>query len=61
MTPELQDAINLLKQVVAPCNNANEHGWRKCKRCIAIHGIENRFDLSIKLIQVAIDKLDERT
>ena len=58
MTLELQDAINLLKQLVAPCDNKNEHSWRKCKRCLAIYGLEYRFDLSAKLIQIAIDKLE---
>ena len=47
----------LLEQLLAPCENPNDHGWRKCKRCMAVHGIEMRFDLSMRLLREAADQL----
>jgi hypothetical protein len=61
MTPELQDALTLLKQLAAPCDGApTDHGWRKCKRCTAVHGVQMRFKVSMRLIQRAIDALEDK-
>ncbi len=58
---ELQDALTLLKQIAAPCDGApSDHGWRKCKRCIAIHGLTMRFGLSMRLLDRAIQELEAR-
>jgi len=52
------DAVKLLDQLVAPCDGApTEHGWRKCKRCTAVHGVEMRFGLSMRLLKAAADQL----
>lgn len=53
------DALTLLQQLVAPCERTTDHAWRKCKRCAAVHGIDMRFPLSMRLLQAAIDRLQE--
>jgi hypothetical protein len=54
---ELADAITLLQQLIEPCEGTTEYSWRKCRRCAAVHGIENRFGLSMRLLQTALDAL----
>lgn len=51
------DAIRLLKLLVEPCEGTDAHSWRKCRRCTAVHGVENRFSLSMRLLQTAVDLL----
>ena len=52
---ERRDALTLLSQILAPCEGADEHSWRKCKRCAAIHGVEMRFSLSMRLLEIAAE------
>lgn len=51
---ELADARKLLEQLLAPCEGADAHSWRKCKRCAAVHGIEMRFSLSMRLLRALL-------
>jgi hypothetical protein len=57
MSPELQDALTLLKTIAAPCDVVLDHKWRDCKRCMAVHGIERRFKVSMRLIQRLLSAL----
>lgn len=51
------DALKLLRLLAMPCEGTNEHSWRKCKRCTAIHGLEMRFSLTMRLLNAAIAAL----
>ncbi len=63
---ETADALTLLRQLVAPCEpisfdkdewRAGDHKWRDCRRCMALHALDLRFDLSMRLLNVAIKAL----
>jgi hypothetical protein len=49
--PEGQtDSLRLLATLLEPCEGADEHSWRKCKRCTAMHGLEMRFPVTMRLM-----------
>lgn len=52
-----EDAVKLLQQIVAECDVKGEHEWRKCKRCMTIVKIDERDELAIKLLRVAISEI----
>ena len=55
---QIADALKLLQRVTAECDGApTDHAWRTCKRCTAIHGIEMRFGLTMRLLNAAIEAL----
>lgn len=54
---EQDDALRLLRTLVGPCQGADSHSWRKCKRCAAVHGVEMRFPLSIKALETVLSLL----
>jgi chromosome segregation ATPase len=60
MTPPDTDGIRLLETILEPCEGIDEHSWRKCRRCTALHGIENRFPLSISALESVLGALRER-
>ncbi len=55
---QIADALKLLQRVTAECDGApTDHAWRTCKHCTAIHGIEMRFGLTMRLLNAAIEAL----
>lgn len=58
LTPEQADAIIFLQRLIAPCDgNADAHSWRRCRRCAALHQLENRDETAIRLVTIAIATL----
>lgn len=60
-TNQQADILKLLRTLVEPCEGADDHAWRKCRRCAAIHGVEMRFPLSMRLLQAAIEGLEGKS
>lgn len=57
---ERRDAIKLLRTITGQCEDKlYGHGWRKCKRCLAIHGVEERFPKSIELLVKVAEELEQ--
>jgi hypothetical protein len=54
-TQALSDTLKLLKTLVEPCSGgASDHSWRKCKRCIAVHLVDSRDPVAMRLLATAI-------
>jgi hypothetical protein len=49
--PQTADALNLLATLLLPCEGADDHSWRKCKHCTAMHGLEMRFPVTMRLME----------
>ena len=47
---EHADALKLLDALLAPCEGADAHSWLRCKRCTAMHGLEMRFPVTMRLM-----------
>lgn len=56
--PAITDGLRVLKTLLMPCEGADEHSWRKCRRCTAVHGLENRFTLSVNSLAAVVEALD---
>lgn len=54
---ELADAAKLLALILSDCEGTDAHSWRKCRRCLALHELENHQPLAVRLVQQAIDGL----
>lgn len=51
MSARLEDAQKLLDQLLSDCSSPDEHSWKTCDRCLAMHGLENRFKLTMRLLR----------
>lgn len=53
-----KDAAKFLERLLSPCEGKPDgHGWQKCRRCAAIHLLENRDKLAVRLLTTAIQSL----
>ena len=60
MTAEEKDATKLLEQLISECEGPpNRHAWVKCKRCLAMHLLENKDPLAVRLLRAAIERLKQ--
>lgn len=52
------DAAKFLTLLIGKCSPGTEdHDWRRCIRCLAMHELENRHSLARRFVQCAIDSL----
>jgi hypothetical protein len=49
------DGLKLLRTLLEPCEGVDEHSWRKCRRCTAMHGLEYRFGVTMRALQAVVD------
>jgi hypothetical protein len=55
---EVQDAIKFIELLVGECDpGTSDHAWRKCKRCLAIHEVQNNGRPAMRLLKAAVDRL----
>ncbi len=56
----LRDAIKILTRLVGPCEGGtSDHEWRKCRRCLTLHEIQNHQEPSIRLLRVVLAQFGE--
>jgi hypothetical protein len=56
------DSVKLLRRLIGPCDGKPDgHGWQKCRRCAAMHLLENRDRTSVRLFTAAIQRLAPST
>lgn len=55
---ERQDAAKLLRLLIGNCDGADEHSWRRCKRCVAFHLLQNGDPFSVELVEAAVTCLN---
>jgi hypothetical protein len=61
-TTERQDAVKLLEALVRPCDaGTTDHAWRKCRRCMTVHLVENRDPVAMRLLNAALRVLATST
>lgn len=55
------DAIVLLKRLVGECDTgADDHAWRRCKRCLTLHEIQNHQEPAMRLLRAVLQMLEAR-
>jgi hypothetical protein len=53
----LADAVKFLELLLSECNGADEHSWRRCRRCLAFSELEGHQPLARAFIQTALASL----
>lgn len=53
--PVAADAITFLQLLIGEHDSGpGEHSWRKCRRCLAVHELENNQRLAVQMLETAI-------
>jgi hypothetical protein len=52
------DAAIFLTLLISQCaDGPNDHSWRTCRRCLAVHQLEMRDPFAVRLVQHAISRV----
>jgi hypothetical protein len=56
---DLQDAARLLRVMLAPCDDGtSDHAWRKCRRCLLFHELQNHQEPATRVFRATLSALE---
>jgi hypothetical protein len=51
----LRDGIRILERIIGPCEGGtSDHAWRKCRRCLTLHELQNHHEPATRLLRVVL-------
>ena len=52
---ELRDGVRLLARILGPCEGGtSDHAWRKCRRCLTLHDVQNHQEPATRLLRAVL-------
>lgn len=58
---EQADAVKFIRRLIGECGDGtDDHAWRTCERCLAIHEVQTHGRMAIRLLKVALLALEAK-